>query len=82
MDTIFIVANSEMIVNDIIDSFKIIADVYFESVSQPSFAFDQIREKKPQLIFLGDDLSMEDMSELQKQVKNDSLIKHLPMIFV
>jgi signal transduction histidine kinase len=82
MDTIFIVANSETIVNDVVDSFKIIADVYFESSTQPSYAFDQIRDKKPQLLFLGDDLSMEDMSELQKQVKNDSLIKHIPLIFV
>lgn len=82
MDTIFIVANSDTIAKDIIESFKIIADVYFEISTQPSFAFDQIRDKKPQLIFLGDDLSMEDMSELQKQVRNDSLIKHIPLVFV
>ncbi len=82
MDQIIIVANSDGIVKAVEESFKIITRVHFESITHLEQAHQMIREKKPSLVFLCEDLMVDQMNSLHQSIKNDSLIPYLPLVYI
>ncbi len=82
MNYIAIISNSDFVVKDIMESFKIIADIHFDHTLRLEIALDFIREKQPELVFFAEDLSMEEMVDIQKKIRKDSLVQHIPIIFL
>jgi hypothetical protein len=82
MDLIAIISNSEIIAKDIVESFKIIADVRFTNSIVVDQALAFIREEFPQLIFIGEDLTMNEIAQFHKNVKADTMVEAIPIVFL